>query len=119
MADGPFMEKSALQLKGLTPERQRHLLAEGLIRLTEALSGPPAITVDATLLAGLKTGGQPTADALRGHDIPFLAGGDMVKFVTAGRDLVAVARALYASQEMQTLAEKTRVFEILRVFNEV
>jgi len=119
MADGPFMEKSALQLKGLTPERQRHLLAEGLIRLTDALSGPPAIAVDATLLAGLKTGSQPTADVLRGHDIPFLAGGDMVKFVTVGRDLVAVARALYASQEMPAMTEKTQIFEILRVFNEV
>jgi len=119
MADGPFMEKSALQLNGLTAERQRHLLAEGLIRLTDTLPGLPAITVDAILLARLKTGGQPTADALRGHDIPFLAGGDMVKFVTAGRDLVAVARALYASQEMPTTTEKTRIFEILRVFNEV
>ena len=119
MADGPFMEKSALQLNGLTPEQQRHLLAEGLIRLTDALPGLPAITVDATLLGGLKTGSQPTADALRGHDIPFLAGGDMVKFITAGRDLVAVARALYASHEMPTMTEKTRIFEILRVFNKV
>ncbi len=119
MADGPFMEKSALQLKGLTPERQRHLLAEGLIRLTDALSGLPAIIVDATQLAGLKTGSQPTADALRGNDIPFLAGGDMVKFATAGRDLVAISRALYTSQEMSTMTEKTQIFEILRVFNEV
>lgn len=119
MADGPFMEKSALQLNGLTPERQRHLLAEGLIRLTDALPRLPAITVDAALLARLKTGGQPTTDALRGHDIPFLAGGDMVKFVTAGRDLVAVARALSASQEMPTMTENTQIFEILRVFNEV
>jgi tRNA pseudouridine55 synthase len=119
MADGPFMEKSALQLNELTPERQRQLLAEGLIRLTDTLPGLPAITVDATLLARLKTGGQPTADALRRHDIPFLAGGDMVKFVTAGRDLVAVARAFYASQEMPAMAENTQIFEILRVFNEV
>ncbi|MFH1080703.1 MAG: tRNA pseudouridine(55) synthase TruB [Pseudomonadota bacterium] len=119
MADGPFMEKSALQLNGLTPERQRYLLAEGLIRLTDTLPALPAMTVDATLLARLKTGGQPTVDALRRHDIPFLAGGDMVKFVTAGRDLVAVAKALYASQEMPTMTEKTQIFEILRIFNEV
>ncbi|PKN60347.1 MAG: tRNA pseudouridine(55) synthase TruB [Deltaproteobacteria bacterium HGW-Deltaproteobacteria-11] len=119
MADGPFMEKSALQLNGLLPERQRQMIEAGLIRLTDTLPGLPAITVDATLMARLKTGGQPTADNLRGHDIPFLAGGDMVKFITAGRDLVAVARTLYASQEMPTMTEKTRIFEILRVFNEV
>lgn len=119
MADGPFMEKSALRLSGLTPERQRQLLAEGLIRLTDALPGLPAITVDAILLARLKTGSQPTVDALRGHDIPFLAEGDMVKFITAERHLVAVARALYASQEMPTVTDKMRIFEILRVFNEV
>ncbi|MBA4396975.1 MAG: tRNA pseudouridine(55) synthase TruB [Syntrophus sp. (in: bacteria)] len=118
MADGPFMEKSALQLQGLTPERQRHLIAEGMIRLTDALPELPAIEVDAVLLARLKTGGQPTAEALRGHDIPFLAGGDMVKFVTAGRDLVAIARALFASQEMSTMSENMRIFNILRVFNE-
>jgi tRNA pseudouridine55 synthase len=56
---------------------------------------------------------------MRGYDIPFLAGGDMVKFVTAGQDLVAVAKVLYGSGEMPTIAEKTQMFQILRVFNEI
>jgi len=119
MADGPFTEASALQLHGLTPERQRQLIEENLIRLTDALPGLPAIEVEASLLSRLKTGGQPTADALRGHDIPFLAEGDMVKFVTVGRDLVAVARALCASQAIPSMPENTRIFSILRVFNEI
>jgi tRNA pseudouridine55 synthase len=118
-ASGPFTEKSALLLDGLATERQRQMIEAGLIRLADTLPGLPAIVVDAALLAGLKTGSQPTADALRGHDIPFLAEGDMVKFVTAGHDLVAVARALYASQEMPAMAENTRIFKILRVFNEI
>lgn len=118
MADGPFTEESALQLKEMTPERQRHVIADGMIRLADALPGLPAIEVDAVLLSKLKTGGQPTAEALRGYDIPFLTGGDMVKFVSAGRDLIAVARALYASQEMPTMPENMRIFNILRVFNE-
>jgi tRNA pseudouridine55 synthase len=118
-ASGPFTEKSAFLLDELAPEHQRQMLREGLIRLTDALPGLPAIRADASLLARLKTGCQPTADAMRGYDIPFLAGGDMVKFVTAGQDLVAVAKVLYGSGEMPTIAEKTQMFQILRVFNEI
>jgi tRNA pseudouridine55 synthase len=118
-ASGPFAEKSAILLDGLAPEHQRQMLREGLIRLTDALPGLPTIRADAALLARLKTGCQPTADAMRGYDIPFLAGEDMVKFVTDGQDLVAVAKALYGSGEIPTIAEKTQMFQILRVFNEI
>jgi tRNA pseudouridine55 synthase len=118
-ASGPFTEKSALRLDGLAPERQRQMLETGLIRLTDALPELPAIEVDAAQQAGLKTGCQPTADTVKGYDIPFLTEGDMVKFITAGGDLVAVAKALYASDQMPAMAEKARVFKILRVFNEL
>jgi tRNA pseudouridine55 synthase len=118
-ASGPFTEKSALQLDGLPPERQRQMLKAGLIRLTDTLPELPAIEADAALQARLKTGCQPVAGALKGHDIPFLAEGDMVKFITAGQDMVAVAKALYASDQMPAMSEKTRVFKILRVFNEL
>jgi len=118
-ASGPFMEKSALMLEGLTHGRQRQLLSESLIRLTDTLPGMPAIEVDAALLAKLKTGHQPELDAMKGYDIPFLAEGDMVKFTTVGRDLVAIAKALYASEAMPSLAGEAQLFKILRVFNEV
>jgi tRNA pseudouridine55 synthase len=118
-ASGPFAEQSALRLDGLMPERQRQMLEAGLIRLTDALQELPAIKVDATLQARLKTGYQPAAGALKGHDIPFLAEGDMVRFVTAGRDLIAVAQSLFASGQWSTLAEEVRIFKILRVFNEI
>jgi hypothetical protein len=56
---------------------------------------------------------------MRGYDIPFLAGGDMVKFITAGQDLVAVAKALCGSDQVPVVDEKTQMFQILRVFNEI
>lgn len=118
MASGSFTEKSALQLNGVAPERQRQMLEAGLIRLTDTLPEVPVIEVDKDLQVRLKTGYQPAAEAGKGYDIPFLAEGDMVKFVTAGRDLVAVAKALHASHEMPALHEKTQLFQILRVFNE-
>lgn len=118
-ASGPFTEKSAFLLAGLAAERQQQMLREGLIRLTDTLPGLPAIRADAALLARLKTGCHPTADAIRGYDIPFLAAGDMVKFITAGQDLAAVAKALYGSEQMRVMAEKTQMFQILRVFNEI
>jgi hypothetical protein len=43
----------------------------------------------------------------------------MVKFITAGQDLAAVANALYGSEQMRVMAEKTQMFQILRVFNEI
>lgn len=118
-ASGPFSEKSAFLLDGLASERQQQMLREGLIRLTDTLPGLPAIRADAALLARLKTGCQPTADAMRGYDIPFLAEGDMVKFITVGQDLAAVAKALYGSDQVPVVDEKTQMFQILRVFNEI
>jgi tRNA pseudouridine55 synthase len=118
-ASGPFTEKSALRLDGLAPERQRQMLEAGLIRLTDTLPELPAIEADAVLQVRLKTGYQPAAGALKGHHIPFLAAGDMVKFITAGRDLVAIAKALFASDQLPAMAGETRVFKILRVFNEI
>lgn len=117
-ASGPFTEKSALLLDGLAPERQRRLLTEGLIRLADALPGLPAINIDETLQASLRRGCQPAADVMMAYDIPFLARGDMIKFITSGQGLVAVAKALYPSEDMPSLSEKAQVFEILRVFNE-
>jgi tRNA pseudouridine55 synthase len=117
-ADGPFTEASALRFDGVSPERWKERIEAGLIRLTDTLPGLPAVEVDAALLSGLKTGRQPTAGAMRGHDIPFLAAGDMVKLLTPGRNLVAVARAMQASETMASADENTQVFEILRVFNE-
>jgi tRNA pseudouridine55 synthase len=118
-ADGPFTESSALRFEGLSPEGWKKRIEQGLIRLTDALPELPAMEVGVPLLAGLKTGRQPTAASVRGNDIPFLAAGDMVKMITPGGRLVAVARALHASQAMAGVDDQTRVFEILRVFNEI
>jgi tRNA pseudouridine55 synthase len=117
-SDGPFGESSALSLTGHAPERQKRMLAEGLIRLTDALPALPSIEADPLLLHQLRNGRQPTAAVMRDHDIPFLASGDMVKFIDSGRNLAAVARALHASEEMNSAAENVQVFEVLRVFKE-
>ena len=117
-ANGPFMERSALTLEGLATGQQRQLLSEGLIRPADALPDMPEIEVDSALQAGLKTGHQPTLDVMRGYDIPFLAGGDMIKLVSHGRDLVAIAKALYASEVLPSMTENIQIFQLLRVFNE-
>jgi tRNA pseudouridine55 synthase len=118
-ADGPFTEASAIGREDRSPQQWKERIAEGLIRLTDALPDLPAIEIDAALLSGLKTGRQPTAASVRGCDIPFLVAGDMVKLVAPGRSLVAVARALYASEAMAVGDDSMQVFEILRVFNEI
>jgi tRNA pseudouridine55 synthase len=117
-ASGPFTQEQALSLEGLTSERQRSLLSEALMRLTDALPDLTAMTVDADMQSRLRIGSQLTAEAMKGHDIPFLAAGDMIKFVTTGGDLVAVSKALYASDEMPSLPQNVQVFKILRGFSE-
>jgi tRNA pseudouridine55 synthase len=52
------------------------------------------------------------------NHIPSLAAGDMIKFVTPDRRLLAVAKMIYASDQLNARDGKEQAVRIARVFGE-
>jgi hypothetical protein len=65
----------------------------------------------------MRNGFQPDGESLIRHHIPFLVAGDVIKFTTGSKQLVAVARMLCASDELASRAGKEQAVRILRVLN--
>ena len=101
----------------MEPERQKRLLQARMIRMADALPDMPSLQVDDGLAKKIRSGYQPTADVMKPHDIPFLAKGDMVKFLSRENGLVAVVRALHPSDLPPAPDGREQMFEIVRVFN--
>jgi hypothetical protein len=86
--------------------------------MAEVLPGLAVVDVDAPLAERLRNGYQPDSDALTRYHIPFLAAGDVIKFMIEKKHLVAVARMLCASDELASGDGKKQAVRILRVFND-
>jgi len=115
---GFFYEGMALVIEGLPEEEKRKRLAANLTPLADILPGIAAIDVDQPLADRLRNGYQPDAEALMRYHMPFLAAGDVVKFMLDGRRLVAIARMLRASGEPVSADGAEQIVRILRVFND-
>lgn len=115
---GMFRIESAISLDELSTAGWDAAVEKGT-PLVDLLPEVPQIEVDAQLAAGLKNGRQPEVEAMRNDHIPFIAEGDVVKLTTAGRRLVAVARALCSSEELLSADGHRQALKILRVFHDV
>ncbi len=87
-----------------------------IIPLVDALPDLAAIQIEKPLAEKLRQGYQPVVDNLRPYHIPFLAAGDMIRFIE-GRRLVAIAKLLQPSDRLPALEGQERAVKILRVFN--
>ncbi|MDO8784905.1 MAG: tRNA pseudouridine(55) synthase TruB [Syntrophales bacterium] len=114
---GCFHEKFAVSLVGIDNEKKREVLAANILPMAEALPELPAINIDQTLVEKLKGGYQPDANTFAINHFPFLAVGDMVKFISPDRRLVAIGKMLCAPDQIASLDERERVVKIMRVFN--
>ena len=54
---------------------------------------------------------------MKENDLPLLKAGDMVKFISPGGSLLAVAEMLDAVNNLANLDGKTQAARIVRVFN--
>lgn len=114
---GPFREEAAVALAGLTEAEKRERLMARLLSPAELLPDVAVIDVDPQLAERLRNGFQPDGESLIRHHIPFLVAGDVIKFTTRSKQLVAVARMLCASDELASRAGKEQAVRILRVLN--
>ncbi len=115
---GCFGEETALATEGMTEEGKRELFTAHLVPMAEILPGLAVIAVDPPLAKRLRNGYQPEKEILAGYHIPFLAAGDVVKFVLEEKHLVAVARMLCASDDLASGEGMKQAVRILRVFND-
>jgi tRNA pseudouridine55 synthase len=117
---GSFREEMALALapEGMTADEWRERLLARLVPMTDLLPGLPVIAVDLSLAERLRNGYQPDDAVLARYHIPFLAAGDVVKFILNEKHLVAVARTLRASDELGSAAGGGQAVRVLRVFND-
>jgi tRNA pseudouridine55 synthase len=117
-ASGIFREENAVRLDGDSDEGIRMRLQQGLIPMSRALPGIGDIVIPPLMGQKLVQGHQPDAEGLAALQIPSLAAGDVVKFVSEGGCLVALARMLVSAEEIPSLAPGVQAARILRVFNE-
>ncbi len=113
---GHFVEKSAVSLESVPSQKKKETLERNIISMVDALPGFSAIDIDQKLADRLKEGCQPAVGDLAENHLSFLAFADVVKFVTRGGRLVALARALYSSDQISSLDSEKQLFKILRVF---
>lgn len=113
---GHYSEREAFALAGVEEKDRKEALVAHLIPLADVLPDLPVIPVDKPLAEKIRQGYQPVFDNLFPDHIPFLAAGDVLRFKQE-RQLVAIARMLYQSDNLPALAGQERAVEILRVFN--
>ncbi|MDD4091764.1 MAG: tRNA pseudouridine(55) synthase TruB [Smithellaceae bacterium] len=117
LRSGCFTEEMAAPLEEDTAARKA-LLAK-MLPMAQALPFAAAVDVSEPAAVRLRAGFQPDAEMMRGNVLPFLAAGDMIKFISPEGELVALAEMQMPSGDIAKQNGKTRVARMLRVFNQL
>jgi tRNA pseudouridine55 synthase len=115
---GFFSLETAVAIGSLPREEKAKRLSAQLMPMADVLPSLAAIDVDESLADRLRNGYQPDGEMLSRYHIPFLAAGDVIKFMLRDRHLVAVARMSCASDELAAGDGKRQAVRILRVFDD-
>lgn len=115
---GCFTLETAVSLEDIADGKGRETLSARVIPLSDGLRNVAAIEISEELSGRIRDGFQPDGSTLREYHIPSLADGDMVKFLTSSGGLVAVARFLYASDQLAVSDMGQPAVRILRVFHD-
>lgn len=116
LQSGFFSEAMAVNLNDYTFPEAKEKLAEKILPMAGLLPLLTTIELEDQCAVKLRNGRQPSVEMLKGHDLPLLKAGDMVKFVSHGR-LLAVAEMLAPVSELAAFDGKKQAARIIRVFN--
>ena len=119
LRSGFFTEAMAVNLNDDSLQDKKKELLEKMLTMAEALPSFTEIKVSEATAEKLKNGFQPDVEMMRPNVLPFLAVGDMVKFVNNRGDLVAVAEMLLPQSTMAGQDGKNQAARMLRVFNDI
>ncbi|MDD4357680.1 MAG: tRNA pseudouridine(55) synthase TruB, partial [Smithellaceae bacterium] len=117
LRSGFFTEAMAVSLEDDTPEGKKKELLEKMLTMAECLPVFTTVKVSEAMESKLKNGFQPDVEMMQQNVLPFLAVGDMVKFMNNRGDLVAVAEMLLPAGGMAGQDGKIQAARMLRVFN--
>lgn len=119
LRSGLFSTDVSVSLENYDPKEKKSELLAKMLPLTKSLPLFTGIEVEEEFANKLRDGMQPSIEAMQIHVLPFLQVGDMVKFTSCGKTLVAVAEMLVAVREFSDLNGKDQAAKIVRVFNNV
>ncbi len=114
---GYFHLDAAVSLDNIPDKERKETLSARLVPLSIGLQQMTSIEIDEGLANKIREGRQPDESSLQHYHNPSLADGDMIKFVTAGGGLVAVAKILFADH-LPTGNMVPPMVKILRVFHD-
>jgi tRNA pseudouridine55 synthase len=114
---GNFVEEAAISFENIDTEKKEEMLVKNLIPMVDTLSCFPTIDVDQKLAGRLRNGYQPVIGDMVADQIDTLTAGNVVKFVSGGNCLVALAKMLYSFDQISSLDSRKQLVEIIRVFN--
>ena len=116
LRSGFFTEDMAVSLDNKALADKKKELLFKMLPMAQSLPTFAAIEVSESLADKLRAGFQPDVEMVRQNVLPFLAAGDMLKFITPGGHLVAVAQMQMPASEMANQDGRTPAAKILRVF---
>ncbi len=117
LQSGFFTGDMAVSLdKNISMEKKEELLSK-MLPMAQSLPAFVAIEVSESQANKLRDGFQPDIEMMRQNVLPFLAAGDMIKFINSGGHLVAVAQMQMPTSEMANQSGRTQAARMLRIFN--
>jgi len=119
LRSGLFSTDMAVSLENYERKEKKSELMAKLLPLTKSLPLLTGIEVEEEFANKLRDGMQPSVGAMQLHVLPFLEAGDMIKFVSQGGSLIAVAEMLAAVSKFSELNGNYQAAKIVRVFNDV
>jgi len=118
LRNGFFSEEMAVYLNNYEGNDKKNKLLEKILPMAELLPLLTTIELKDHSAAKLRNGWQPSVEMLKGHDLPLLKAGDMVKFISKGY-LLAVAEMLTPVNKFSEFDGKRQAAKIVRVFNNI
>ena len=119
LRSGLFSTDMAVSLENYERKEKKCELLAKMLPLTKSLQLLTGIEVEEEFANKLRDGMQPSVGAMQLHVLPFLEAGDMIKFVSQGGALIAVAEMLAAVSNFSELNGNYQAAKIVRVFNDV
>ncbi|MEI6608514.1 MAG: tRNA pseudouridine(55) synthase TruB [Deltaproteobacteria bacterium] len=119
LRSGLFSTDMAVSLENYERKEKKCELLAKMLPLTKSLPLLTGIEVEEEFANKLRDGMQPSVGAMQLHVLPFLEAGDMIKFVSQGGALIAVAEMLAAVSNFSELNGNYQAAKIVRVFNDV
>ncbi|MEE9912183.1 MAG: tRNA pseudouridine(55) synthase TruB [Deltaproteobacteria bacterium] len=117
LQSGFFTQDMAVSLENDSAEEKKRELLSRMLPMSQSLPFFAAVEVNEAMADKLRTGFQPDVETMRQNVLPFLAAGDMVKFIGPGGQLVAVAEMQATAGVMAGQDGKAQAAKMLRVFN--